>query len=84
MTHDRDLAEGMDGIDLGGVRHDRNEGVGNALLGAGDARDSHVIALRSANDLKLGHRSPLRRMVGSMTTREEAGIDSAVDFFANE
>jgi hypothetical protein len=55
VPHDRDLAKGMDGVDLGSVRHGRNKGVGDTLLGAGDARDPHVIALWSADDLKLRH-----------------------------
>jgi hypothetical protein len=48
----------MDGIDLGAVRRDRNEGIGDALLGAGDPGNANIVALRCADDLKLRHGSP--------------------------
>ena len=60
----------MDGIDLGRVRQHRGECVGHALLGAGDAYHPHVIALRSANDLELGHRRlPLNVCATTQITR---------------
>jgi hypothetical protein len=57
---------------------------GTPLFGAGDAGDPHVVALRSADNLKLGHRSPPLGMFGTLTTRESAGIDSAVDFYPHQ
>jgi len=97
VTHDRDFAKGVDGVDLGGMRHDRHEGIGYTFLGAGDARDPYVIALRSADNLKLWHgvaprqkdwlrvdRSTSRVAVHNETTRGASKIDSAVDFFGND
>jgi len=55
VAHRRDLAERVDRIDLGRMRQHRHERVRHAFFGAGDARDPDVIALRRADDLKLGH-----------------------------
>jgi len=51
----RDLAERMDRVDLLRVRKDRHQRVGHAFLGAGDAADPDVIALRRTDELKVRH-----------------------------
>jgi len=51
----RDLAERMDRVDLLRVGKDRHQRVGHAFLGAGDAADPDVIALRRTDELKVRH-----------------------------
>jgi hypothetical protein len=55
VAHHRDLAEGVDGVDLARVGGHGRELVGHALLGGRDAHNPHIIALRGANDFQLGH-----------------------------
>src|SRR6266404_2066354 len=51
----RDLAQRVNRVDLGRMRHYRHEDVGHTLFVAGDAGDPDVIALRRADNLKLWH-----------------------------
>src|SRR6202023_1999429 len=56
MAKPRDLAQRMDRIDLGRVRHGRDKGVRHALLVTSDAAHPDIIAQGCADDLKLWHR----------------------------
>jgi hypothetical protein len=72
MPHDRDLAEGVDGVDFRRVRHHWDKGVRHAFFETSDTDNANVIALRCADDLKLRHGSaPLWSMSDSETTRKE-------------
>src|SRR3984893_13915906 len=46
VPHDRDLAEGVDGVDPRRVRARGDEGVLHPLFEAGDAENADIIALR--------------------------------------
>jgi hypothetical protein len=81
VTKRRDLAQRMDRVDLGGVRHDRDKGVRHTLLVASDATDPDVIALGCADDLKLWHGCFLSIVFSIETTREECQNDKAELFF---
>src|ERR1700737_1960628 len=84
VTHDRDLAEGVNGIDLRRVRDRGHESVRHAFFETGDADNANIIALRCADDLKLRHGSaPERSMSDTKTTREVGGIDSTIDFLTS-
>src|SRR5205823_5919349 len=67
VAHDRDLAKGVNGVDLRRMRQRGSEGVRHAFFVAGDADHADIIALRCADDLKLGHGSA---PVWSMSDRE--------------
>src|SRR6266852_6019063 len=51
----RDLAQRVNRVDLGRMRHYRHEDVGHTLFVAGDAGDPDVIALRRADNLEFWH-----------------------------
>jgi len=55
VTHSRDFAERVDGVDLRRVREDRLQFVWHLLFAAGDAASPDEIALRRSDDLQGRH-----------------------------
>src|SRR6516165_6256776 len=76
----RNLAQRMNGVDLGRVWHNRHERVWHPLFVTGDADDPDVVALRCPDDLKLWH-CMAPSSVSDGTTHEKSRIDGSMIFF---